>query len=104
MKKEAYLKLMGLSKKAGNVAGPFLGGMTGMAAADRLAQLIHKNPGVVTRAVYSVPGAILGLHAGNKLQNYLQGTNYQPFWDSRDNVERAISAAGKNLKDKKEED
>lgn len=103
MKKQAYLKLMGLNKKAGNVAGPFLLGMAGMAGADQLAQLIHKNPGAVTRALYAIPGTLLGMHAGNKLQNYLQDTNYQAFWDPKDNVERAISAVKKKLEEKEKQ-
>ena len=103
MKKQAYFKMMGLQKKAGNVAGPFLGGMGGFHAAAQLARLIHKNPGKLTTAVYGAPGLFLGMLAGNKLQNYLQGTNYSAFWDNRDTVQRAINNAGKRLKDEEQD-
>ena len=101
MKKEAYFKLMGLDKKAGNVAGPFLGGMTGLAAADWLAHVIHNNPGVLTRTIYGIPGTYLGILAGNKVQNKLQDTNRGAFWDEQDsaNLDAAIQAA-KAKKDK----
>lgn len=86
MNKLAYFKLMGLQKKAGNVAGPFLGGMSGMVAADWLAHVIHNNPGFFTRAIYDIPGAYLGILAGNKLQNKLQDTNRGAFWDDKDSA------------------
>ena len=86
MKKEAYFKLMGLQKKGGNVAGPFLGGMSGMVAADWLAHVIHNNPGFFTRAIYDIPGAYLGILAGNKLQNKLQDTNRGALWDDKDST------------------
>lgn len=52
-----------------------------MAAADWLAHVIHKNPGFFTRTLYEIPGAYLGILAGNKAQNKLQGTNRGAFWD-----------------------
>lgn len=103
MDKQAYYKLMGIDKKAGNIAGPFLGGMGGMYAAEELARLIHKNPGTLTKAIYGAPGLFLGILAGNKAQNYLQGTNYGAFWDNKDTVQRAINNAGKRLKDKEQD-
>ena len=90
---------MGLQKKAGNIAGPFLGTMSGVTAADWLAHVIHNNPGFFTRALYGIPGAYLGLLAGNKLQNKLQGTNRGAFWDKQDsaNLDKVL----KDYQDKK---
>lgn len=84
MDKQAYLKMMGLQKTAGNIAGPFLGAMAGMTAADWLAHIIHDNPGFWTRLIYDAPGAYLGMYAGNKLQNKLMDTNHGPFIDKED--------------------
>ena len=68
-----------------------------MVAADWLAHIIHEKPGFFTRTLYDLPGAYLGILAGNKLQNKLQDTHRGAFLDSEDikNAQKALQAARK---------